>query len=146
MKLLFVFAILFVLIFIFFQIKTQTQTTEAFGMFLRKTGPLQVDLELAQTPQEIEQGLMYRTHLPPNTGMLFTFPTESHRSFWMRNTLVPLDMIFINSAGRIVNIEHEAPPKSETLRHSKEPVQYVVELPGGTAKSQGIQIGDRFQH
>jgi uncharacterized membrane protein (UPF0127 family) len=123
-------------------------STEGFqnGVFLRKNGSYPVSLEIAQTPQDIQQGLMFRTHLPADTGMLFQFPTEEHRSFWMRNTLIPLDMIFIRSTGRIAHIEHAVPPQTETLRHSKEPVQYVVELPGGTARSKGIQVGDRFQY
>jgi uncharacterized membrane protein (UPF0127 family) len=105
---------------------------------------LQVDLELARTPKEIEQGLMHRTHLAPNSGMLFWFEDEVERSFWMRNTLISLDMIFVNSAGRITNIEASVPPQNDTLRRSKEPVQYVVEVPGGTAAIYGIQAGDRF--
>ncbi len=106
---------------------------------------LTVDLELARTPKQIEQGLMNRSYLAPNHGMLFLFNSDAPRSFWMHNTLIPLDMIFVTSAGRITNIIHSAEPKTDTLRKSTEPVQYVVELPGGTAKKHKIQAGDTFQ-
>ena len=106
---------------------------------------LKVHLELANTAQQIEQGLMHRASLPANTGMLFQFPDEQERAFWMRNTLVPLDMLFVTSAGRITNIHSSVPPHSEELRRSRGPVQYVVELPGGTAEKYGIQAGDQFQ-
>jgi uncharacterized membrane protein (UPF0127 family) len=106
---------------------------------------LTVDLELARTPKQIEKGLMNRGYLAPNHGMLFLFDSDAPRSFWMHNTLIPLDMIFVTSAGRITNIIHSAGPKTEELRSSSEPVQYVVELPGGTAKKHGIQAGDIFQ-
>ncbi len=76
--------------------------------------------------------------------MLFVFPDEAPRSFWMRNTLLPLDMIFLNAQGRILNIEHSAVPKTETLRTSKGAAQYVIELPGGTARAHNIRAGDRF--
>ncbi len=116
------------------------------GTFLRNNEvQLAVDLEVAKTPQQIEQGLMNRTHLAPNSGMLFLFDSDAPRSFWMRNTLIPLDMIFVTSDNRITNIIPSAEPKTDTLRKSTEPVQYVVELPGGTAEKHGIQAGDTFQ-
>jgi uncharacterized membrane protein (UPF0127 family) len=129
------------------------QRTESFqstsllkGTFLHENNViLTVDLELANTPIQIEQGLMHRTYLAPNQGMLFWFETEAMRRFWMRNTLIPLDMIFVTSAGRITNIIPSATPKTEELRFSSEPVQYVVELPGGTAEKYRIQAGDTFK-
>jgi uncharacterized membrane protein (UPF0127 family) len=116
------------------------------GEFTRVTTKLlTVNMELANTAKEIERGLMHRSSLPANTGMLFQFPDEQERAFWMRNTLVPLDMLFVTSAGRITNIHPSVPPHSEELRRSNGPAQYVVELPGGTAEKYGIQAGDRFQ-
>jgi uncharacterized membrane protein (UPF0127 family) len=115
------------------------------GTFMRGTELLfPVNLEVARTPKEIERGLMNRTSIPPHTGMLFWFENEAERAFWMHKTLIPLDMIFVTSAGRITNIIHSAPPENDTLRKSTEPVQYVVELPGGTAEKYGLQAGDRF--
>ncbi len=126
----------------------QTQpNTITKGSFLSKTDNtvlLVADLEVVRTPKAIEQGLMNRTHLAPNTGMLFWFEGEAERSFWMRNTLVPLDIVFVNSAGRITNIHYNVPTENDTLRRSTEPVQYAVELPGGTAEKHGIAAGDRF--
>lgn len=116
------------------------------GIFLQGTEVLlPVNLELARTPKEIERGLMNRKHLASNSGMLFWFDKEEERAFWMRNTLIPLDMVFVNSSGRITNIVHSATPESDRLRKSTEPVQYVVELPGGTIESHGVEAGDHFQ-
>ncbi len=115
------------------------------GQFMRNNSVvLPVELEVSQTPQQIEQGLMHRNTLAPNTGMLFVFSDEQKRAFWMRNTRVPLDMFFITSAGHITNIHPSVPPYSEELRSSTAPVQYVVELPGGTAEKYGIIAGDSF--
>ncbi len=102
------------------------------------------DLEVARAPQEIANGLMYRSEMAPNRGMLFWFQDEQPRSFWMRNTLIPLDMVFVTAKGRITNIVHSATPNTDTLRSSTEPVQFVVELPGGTAAAHGITAGHRF--
>lgn len=127
-----------------FELQSHSQSIK--GVFLRNNeAVLAVDLELATTPKQIEQGLMHRTSLAPNTGMLFVFPDEQERAFWMRNTLTSLDMIFVTSTGRITNIHSSVPPHSEELRRSIAPTQYVVELPSGTAKKQGIQAGDIFQ-
>lgn len=106
---------------------------------------LEVDLEVARTPTQIKRGLMYRTSLAPRTGMLFWFKKAAPRSFWMRNTLVPLDMVFVTSTGRISNILPSVPPRTEDARRSTEPVQYVVELPGGTAAAYGLRAGDHFR-
>lgn len=126
--------------------REQFQSQPINGTFIHEEKViLAVDLELARTPQQIEQGLMHRTYLAPNSGMLFWFNEDAPRSFWMRNTLIPLDMVFVTSAGRITNINPSAEPKTDTLRKSTEPVQYVVELPGGTAEKYGIQAGDTFQ-
>jgi uncharacterized membrane protein (UPF0127 family) len=118
--------------------------TKRRGIFHTVNGDVEVDLEVTETAQEVEHGLMYRTAMPPKTGMLFVFPDEAERAFWMRNTLIPLDMLFINAAGRILHIEHAVPPKTEVLRTSKGAAQYVVELPGGSAQHLGIVAGDRF--
>ncbi len=137
--------LLFFLFFLFFRIIRRTEGFTTQRRFHTSRGSVEVNLEVVQTAPEIQRGLMGRTSLPPNTGMLFQFPDEKLRSFWMQNTLIPLDMFFINSAGRIVNIVHSAPPLTETLQHSIEPAQYVVELAGGSAQALGIQAGDRFQ-
>lgn len=101
-------------------------------------------VEVAVTPQEHMQGLMYRTELPEDQGMLFIFTDSQPRGFWMRNTLIPLDMIFIKEDGVIANIHAGAKPRDETVIYSDGPVFRVLELNGGTAARLGLKAGDRF--
>ena len=100
-------------------------------------------LEVADTPQSLEKGLMFRTHLPPNTGMLFQFPSEGPRSFWMRNTLISLDMLFLKEDGSIITIHQNTQTQSDQGYPSTEPAKYGIELPAGTVKTLGIRLGDR---
>lgn len=103
-------------------------------------------VELALTPQQRAQGLMFREEMAPNAGMLFLFDREAPRSFWMRNTLIPLDLIFIDSQGMIVSIAHDAVPHDETPIPSGLPAAGVLELNGGTVARLGIKPGDRVTH
>lgn len=100
-------------------------------------------VEIAATPAAITQGLMYREEMAEDHGMLFLFARESERSFWMRNTLIPLDMLFINSEGVIRHIHENAIPLDETPVPSTEPVQMVLELNGGIVAKYGIKPGDQ---
>ncbi|WP_448585473.1 DUF192 domain-containing protein [Thermaurantiacus sp.] len=100
-------------------------------------------VEVAATPEAQATGMMFRTHVPPGTGMLFPFDPPRPASFWMRNTFVPLDLVFIGPDRRVLNIEAEATPLSETLRHSAGPVSAVLELAGGEARRIGLRPGDR---
>jgi uncharacterized membrane protein (UPF0127 family) len=100
-------------------------------------------VELATTPAQMEQGLMFRQSLAPNAGMLFDFKTPSMASMWMRNTLIPLDMLFVDAQGRIVNIHERTVPGSLEPRSATAPVRAVLELNGGTAARLGIKPGDR---
>jgi uncharacterized protein len=104
-------------------------------------GVHRVDVEVAATPESRTRGLMWRKELPAGQGMLFIFPEEDVQSFWMRNTLIPLDMLFINSAGRIVGIIERAEPRTLTSRSVGVPGRYVLEVPGGWSQSQGITRG-----
>jgi uncharacterized membrane protein (UPF0127 family) len=105
---------------------------------------LELSVELAQTEQEQRDGLMYRTELCENCGMLFVFSDERVRSFWMKNTLIPLDILFISADGRIVNIaEKTSPNQTETTYRSNEKVQYVLELNGGWCQIHNVENGDR---
>jgi uncharacterized membrane protein (UPF0127 family) len=99
-------------------------------------------VEVARTPTEIERGLMHRKNLPADGGMIFMFESPAEKSFWMRNTLIPLDMIFIGPDERVLNIRKSVKPLSEEPQPSGGAVQYVVELPGGTADKTGIMRGD----
>ena len=103
-------------------------------------------VELARTPAEMERGLMYRDRLASNHGMLFLYDEERPVSFWMKNTLIPLDLIFADSSGRIVQIAERAVPLSTALISSDMPVRAVLEVNGGTADRLHIGIGDRLIH
>ncbi|WP_074204033.1 DUF192 domain-containing protein [Parasphingorhabdus marina] len=100
-------------------------------------------VELAQSPEQQARGMMFRTELAPDKGMLFPFPTEKMASFWMKNTVIPLDIIFIRSDGTIESIAARATPYSLEPVQSGEPVAAVLELAGGRAAELSLQPGDR---
>ena len=100
-------------------------------------------VEVARTPDEQAQGLMFRTALAPDEGMIFPFPTPRVASFWMRNTLIPLDMIFVREDGTIARIAANTIPHNEEGVSSGEPVAAVLEIRGGRAAELGISEGDR---
>ena len=98
-------------------------------------------VELAQTADERAQGLMYRKELGEDRGMLFLFPRRERIAMWMRNTEIPLDMLFISDDGRVTQIHERAVPHSEAIISSRRRVRYVLELPGGTADRLGLAPG-----
>ena len=104
------------------------------------------EVELATTPDQRAQGLMFRKAMAANAGMLFLYPSEQAVSFWMKNTLIPLDMLFVKADGRIARIAHNARPLDETPISSDAPVNAVLELNGGTADQLGIKEGDRVEY
>jgi uncharacterized protein len=99
-------------------------------------------VELARTEPEREKGLMYRDHLAADTGMLFFFERPSIQTFWMKNTLIPLDMIFIGADHTIAGIVANAEPLTLTARSVNETSQYVLEIGGGLAARLGIHAGE----
>lgn len=106
-----------------------------------------LDVEMAITPPVQEKGLMFRQSLPRNGGMLFTFADgERERAFWMRNTLIPLDIVFIRQDGRILSIHQNAIPHDETLLRSNGPSNAVLEINGGRAAELGLKPGDVVHH
>ncbi len=109
-------------------------------------GRVNLTVEMALTPQQQQTGLMYRKTLAPNAGMLFDFGRESPQAFWMKNTLIPLDMLFIKADGTIVRIAAMTKPLSEDTVPSYEPVRVVLEIPGGRAAELGIKPGDKAIH
>src|SRR5262249_10639929 len=111
-----------------------------------KTGTHIFGGEMAVTPEEQARGLMFRRELPEMQGMLFDFHREQPTSFWMKNTYVSLDMIFIRANGRILHIAENTVPLSEAMVPSGGPVRAVLELIPGTAKKLGIAPGDRVVH
>lgn len=99
-------------------------------------------VEIADTPAEQQKGLMFRQELAPDAGMLFDFHESRQVSFWMQNTLIPLDMLFIRSDGSIANIHVNAHPLDPTSIPSDGPVEFVLEIPGGRSVELGIKAGD----
>lgn len=111
-----------------------------------KGGPVAFRVEIATTPAERAKGLMYRTELAPDAGMLFDFEVEQQVYMWMKNTYIPLDMVFIRSDGRIASIAANTEPLSTRTIESGAVVRAVLELPAGTAKARGIAVGDKVRH
>jgi uncharacterized membrane protein (UPF0127 family) len=120
------------------------------------TGPLEIvsggkvqkfTVELATTPDDMARGLMYRRSMGAAEGMLFDYGQERPDiAFWMKNTYIPLDMLFIKANGTILNIHERAIPRNETPIYAAGPVRLVLELNGGTASRLGIKPGDRIRH
>src|SRR5690242_18007636 len=108
-----------------------------------KSGVHTFTVEIADTEAAREKGLMYRRSLPEGTGMLFDFHQEQDVAFWMQNTYIPLDMIFIRGDGRILRITENTEPLSTRLIPSGGPVRAVLEVIGGTTRKLGIGPGDR---
>lgn len=140
--------------FLFFQTKAAANSTvnpitsSTIDIYFPAQPNFIINAELAQTPAQWERGLMFRTSMAADHGMLFVFPAEAPQSFWMKNTKIPLDMIFISAAGKIVDIKNDFQPclaadcPSYT---SAAPAQYALEINGGLAQKNSINIGDSLQ-
>ena len=102
-------------------------------------------VEIADNDASRERGLMFRKSLAGDAGMLFDFKSEGNVSFWMKNTLIPLDMLFIDKDGYIINLAPNATPMSEDNIPSGGPVLGVLEIRGGRAAELGIEPGDRVR-
>jgi uncharacterized membrane protein (UPF0127 family) len=109
-------------------------------------GTISFTVEIATTPAERAKGLMYRTELKPDAGMLFDFEVDQPVYMWMKNTYIPLDMLFIRSDGRIASITTDTTPLSTATISSGVAVRAVLELPAGTVRARGIAVGDRVSH
>jgi uncharacterized protein len=107
-------------------------------------GPL-LSLEIAATPQDRNRGLMFRKSLAQNHGMLFVYPSEQRVSFWMRETYVSLDMIFMDTAMKVVALLESVPINNEKARDPGRSSKYVVELAAGSAEKQGIREGSTLK-
>jgi len=110
------------------------------------SGEVSFRVELADTPDARQKGLMYREALAPDTGMLFDYHEPQIVAMWMKNTLIPLDMLFISASGKVVRIEQNTVPHSTEIIRSGVSVRAVLELRGGTASSAGIKPGDAVVH
>jgi uncharacterized membrane protein (UPF0127 family) len=105
-----------------------------------------IQVEITETPGEKAQGLMFRKHLPDTSGMLFFYETPQEITMWMRNTYIPLDMVFVRADGVIHRIEARTEPLSDTIIASQGPVTACLELAGGAAERLGLKPGDRVEH
>ncbi len=103
-------------------------------------------VEIADEDGEHARGLMFRRTLAPDAGMLFLFPDDRVQAFWMKNTYVPLDMLFVAADGRIADLHENAWPLDETPIRSDRPVRAVLEVVAGTVRRLGIRVGDRVLH
>jgi uncharacterized membrane protein (UPF0127 family) len=107
------------------------------------TGRHLFHVEVARSDAQMMQGLMFRRELAPDAGMIFEYKHPTVATMWMRNTLIPLDMLFVDAHGRIVNIHERAVPQSDAIVAATAPVRAVIELNGGTAARLGLKPGDR---
>lgn len=110
------------------------------GTFIRK-----IDIEFAEDDYERETGLMHRSSLKESQGMLFIFEQEEQRGFYMKNTLIELDIIYLNKDGVIVSFSENAQPEDVTTLPSTVPAQFVLEINGGLSEDWVLEIGDRVE-
>lgn len=109
-------------------------------------GVVAFDVEIADTPARQALGLMYRTELSERAGMLFPHSAPRELTMWMRNTYIPLDMVFIRADGTVHRIAEMTEPHSEEIVASKGPVTAVLEIAGGSARKLGLKLGDTVRH
>lgn len=108
--------------------------------------PLTLTVDLAETPQQRSKGLMFVEKLPEDRGMLFLFPNERQQSFWMENTLIPLDMFFIDAQWNVVGVVENAEPLTRSPRQVNGVSQYVLEVNAGFARQHGFGAGTQVQY
>ena len=108
-------------------------------------GPVPVQVEVARSDAQRMRGLMFRREMPETAGMIFLFPNATHQTFWMRNTLIPLDMIFIKPDRTILGIYRNAVPETDDPRDVPGESQYVLEVNGGFCQRHNVNAGDRVE-
>lgn len=109
-------------------------------------GKVSFKVELALTPDEQQRGLMHRRSMPADAGMLFIYPRAGRLGFWMKNTLIALDIIFIGDDNKIVDIHENAQPLSLQIISPTGPARTVLEINGGLSARMGIAVGDQVRH
>ena len=119
---------------------------EAFSVTTSDGKVVEYQVEIARTMSQMRRGLMFRDSMPENQGMLFIYQPERIATMWMKNTILSLDMLFIDSNGLIVNIAENTTPFSLDRISSGQAIRAVVELNAGQVEKHGIQIGDRATH
>ena len=118
---------------------------ETLGL-MTASGTKTIDIEVAVSMEEQMRGLMFRTSLADNRGMLFPYSPPRELTMWMKNTYIPLDMVFIRADGVVHRIEARTEPLSETVVASGGPMAAVLELAGGAAERLGLKAGDKIDH
>jgi uncharacterized membrane protein (UPF0127 family) len=113
---------------------------------ITEAGPKMIDVEVAATPEQQALGLMFRTSLADTKGMLFPYGEARELTMWMKNTYIPLDMVFIRADGTVHRIEVKTEPLSERVISSGGPAIAVLELAGGAAERLGLKPGDQVRH
>jgi uncharacterized protein len=111
-----------------------------------ETGDYTFNVDVVDTPESRAKGLMFVQELADDAGMLFDFKEEREVSFWMRNTFIPLDMIFVGADGLVKTIHVNARPQDPTSIPSEVPVRFVLEIPGGRSEEIGLEPGDKMDH
>lgn len=110
------------------------------------TGTRSITIEVARTPEQQAKGLMFRNHLDDDRGMLFPHEAPREVSMWMRNTYIPLDMVFIKADGTVHRIAVRTEPLSDAIVSSQGDVSAVLELAGGASERLGLKVGDKVRH
>lgn len=137
--------------------KEETKTVKPVVVEFKKEGELllktasdslikQIDIEIAADDYSTQTGLMYRDSMHETQGMLFVFPKEDQRSFYMKNTKIPLDIIYIDANKDIVSFQKNAEPYSEASLPSNVPAQYVLEVNAGLADQWQLKVGDKIEY
>ncbi len=120
------------------------RSPEALPTVSMKIGTKTFLLEVAATPKAQEMGLMRRDSLDPDKGMIFIFPTEKRLPFWMKDTRIPLDVIFLDTSGRVVSVHHMRPYETN-VTESDGDARYAIELNRGMAEAANVKAGDQVQ-
>ncbi|MBN2495804.1 MAG: DUF192 domain-containing protein [Deltaproteobacteria bacterium] len=107
--------------------------------------PVRVRIEIARRPEQLSRGLKYRQSLPEDAGMLFIYPADGHRRFWMQDTYIPLDMVFIGDNRRIVGVVENTEPLTEEGREVDAPSRFVLEVNAGFLKRHGVRPGSAVE-
>lgn len=109
-------------------------------------GQVSFNVELADTIEERSQGLMFRESMPRSTGMLFVFDAPRRATFWMKNTFIPLDMLFVDRSGVVRHVHHNAIPGDLTTIDGGNNIYVVLEINAGLAETYGISVGSQMRH
>ena len=127
-------------------VATACSAADNHGVFHTAKGDFGFTLEIADDEASREKGLMFRTELAPDAGMLFDYHREQMATFWMQNTMIPLDMVFVAADGTVKTIHVNARPMDTTTISSEVPVQFVIEIAGGRSEEIGLKVGDKFDN